>query len=51
MSDDVSDQLVELSQSMNEGLLAVNVPRTTQNTTRTSIEEFADFFAQVYKRS
>ena len=51
MSDDASDQLVELSQAMNDGLLAVNIPRTAQNTTRTSIEEFADFFAQVYKSS
>ena len=51
MSEDASDQLVELSQAMNDGLLAVNVPRTAHNTTRTSIEEFADFFAQVYKSS
>ena len=51
MSDDASDQLVELSQAMNDGLLAVNVPRTANNTTETSIEEFADFFAQVYKSS
>lgn len=51
MSEDASDQLVELNQAMNDGLLAVNVPRTTQNTTRTTIEEFADFFAQVYTKS
>ena len=51
MSDDASDQLVELSQAMNDGLLAVNIPRTAQNTTETSIEEFADFFAEAYKSS
>ena len=51
MSEDASDQLVELSQAMNDGLLAVNVPRTAHNTTETSIEEFADFFAQAYKSS
>ena len=49
MSDDASDQLVELSQAINNSLIAVNVPRTANNTTGTSIEEFADFFAQVYK--
>jgi uncharacterized protein YbjT (DUF2867 family) len=51
LSDDASDQLVELSQAMNDGVIAVNIPRTGKNTTGTSIEEFADFFAQVYKSS
>jgi uncharacterized protein YbjT (DUF2867 family) len=51
LSDDASDQLVELSQAMNDSLIAVNIPRTAKNTTGTSIEEFADFFAQVYKKS
>lgn len=49
MSDDASDQLVELSQAINDGIMAVK--RTAKNTTGTSIEEFADFFAQVYKSS
>ncbi|GJL66462.1 MAG: hypothetical protein NPIRA05_14330 [Nitrospirales bacterium] len=49
MSDDVSDQLIELSQAMNDGLIAVNVLRMAENTTGTSIEEFAEFFAQIYK--
>ena len=49
MSDDASDQLVELSQAINDGIMAVD--RTAKNTTGTSIEEFADFFAQVYERS
>lgn len=51
MSDDVSDQLIELGQAISDGLLAVNQPRTAENTTGTSIEEFADFFAQVYESS
>ena len=51
MSDDASDQLVELNKAMNDGLLAVNVPRTAENTTGTSIEEFAEFFAQEYEHS
>jgi len=51
LSDDVSDQLIELNQAINDGLLAVSQPRTAQNTTVTSIEEFADFFAQVYENS
>ncbi len=49
MSDNASDQLVELSQAINDGIMAVN--RTAKNTTGTSIEEFADFFAQVYENS
>ncbi len=51
LSDDASDQLVELSQAMNDGLIAVNSPRTANNTTSTSIEEFAGLFAQVYENS
>ena len=51
LSDDVSDQMVELSQAINDGIIAVNQPRTAKNTTDTSIEEFADFFAQVYENS
>jgi len=51
MSADVSDQLLELSQAINDGLMEVKQPRTAENTTGTSIEEFADFFAQVYQSS
>jgi len=51
MSDDVGDQLIELGQAISDGLIAVNQPRTAENTTGTSIEEFADFFAQVYESS
>jgi uncharacterized protein YbjT (DUF2867 family) len=51
LSDDVSDQMVELGQAINDGIIAVDQPRTAENTTGTSIEEFADFFAQVYENS
>lgn len=51
MSDDASDQLIELGRAISDGLVAVNQPRTAENTTGTSIEEFADFFAQVYESS
>jgi uncharacterized protein YbjT (DUF2867 family) len=51
ISADVSDQLLELGQAFNDGLIAVNQPRTAENTTITSIEEFADFFADVYESS
>ena len=51
MSDDSSNQLLELNQAINEGIIAVNQQRTPINTTKTSIEEFANFFAQVYENS
>ncbi len=50
MSDDFSDQMVELNQAISDGLIAVNQERTADNTTQTTIEEFADFFAQVYRQ-
>ena len=50
-SADVSDGLLELGKAINDGLMAVNHPRTPENTTATSIEDFADYFAQVYKSS
>ncbi len=31
LSDDVSDQMVELNQAINDGKLAVNEPRTAKN--------------------
>jgi len=51
ISADVSDQLLELGQAINDGIIAVKQQRTAENTTGTSIEEFADFFAQVYQSS
>jgi uncharacterized protein YbjT (DUF2867 family) len=51
LSEDVSSLMIEMSKAINDGLFAVNVPRTKDNTTRTSIEEFADTFAKKYESS
>ena len=48
LSEDVSRLFIEMSKALNDGLFAVNLSRTKENTTATSIEEFADFFAKVY---
>lgn len=45
----VSNQMIELIKSMNEGIIGQHTPRTSENTTPTSFEEFADTFAQIYK--
>jgi hypothetical protein len=39
---------IEMSKALNDALFAVNIPRTKENTTPTSIEEFADVFAKIY---
>ena len=46
ISTDVSRLIVEMSKALNEGRFAVNRPRTPENTTPTSIEEFAVIFAE-----
>jgi uncharacterized protein YbjT (DUF2867 family) len=51
LSEDVSSLMIEMSRAINDGLFAVNVPRTKDNTTKTSIEEFADTFAKIYASS
>ncbi len=51
LSEDASNQMVELNQAISDGLIAVDIPRTAENTTATPIEEFADLFAHVYKTS
>jgi uncharacterized protein YbjT (DUF2867 family) len=48
LSEDVSKMLVELHRAINEGLLAINLPRTPENTTATPFEEFAETFAEIY---
>jgi uncharacterized protein YbjT (DUF2867 family) len=48
MSPNVSSLLIEMSDALNKGLFAVNRPRTPENTTPTSIEQFAGLFAEVY---
>ncbi len=49
LSPDFSKLIVEMGRALNDGLVCVNRPRTAENTTPTSIEEFADTFAQAFK--
>jgi hypothetical protein len=37
-----------MSKALNDGLFAVDLTRTPENTTETSIEEFADTYARIY---
>jgi len=48
---DAARLFIEMSRAMNDGLVLVSRPRTQQNTTPTSIEEFAGTFAHVYRAS
>ena len=48
LTPDLSKIYIEMSKALNDGLFAVNIPRTKENTTQTSIEEFAGVFAKVY---
>jgi len=48
MSRDVSRLMIEMSDALNRGLFAVNRPRNADNTTPTTIETFAGWFAEVY---
>jgi uncharacterized protein YbjT (DUF2867 family) len=45
ISGDVARLFVEMSRALNEGRFAVGRPRTPENTTPTTIEEFAHIFA------
>jgi len=49
LTEDMADLLAEMSAGMNDGLLGTGLTRTPENTTPTTIEQFADIFAQVYK--
>ncbi len=51
VSRNVSTQMIELIKSMNEGVIGQLSLRTSQNTTPTSFEEFADHFAKFYMQS
>jgi uncharacterized protein YbjT (DUF2867 family) len=51
ISPDVSRLFVEMSKALSDGLFAVGRPRTPENTTPTSIEEFAETFARYYADS
>ncbi len=48
ISADTSRLLIEMSKALNDGLFAVGRPRTAENTTSTSIEEFAETFATAF---
>jgi uncharacterized protein YbjT (DUF2867 family) len=45
---DLSRQFIEMGRALNDGLFAVGRPRNAENTTPTSIEEFAGVFAAAY---
>jgi len=51
MSIDVSRRMLELVRSINEGIIGKHSPRTEDNTTPTSFEQFADEFVKVYMQS
>ena len=51
ISEDVSSLYIEMCEALNNGLFAVGRQRTKDNSTSTSIEEFADTFAQLYAAS
>jgi uncharacterized protein YbjT (DUF2867 family) len=49
ISPDVSRLFIEMSAALNDGLFAVNRPRTVENTTPTAIEGFAETFAAAFE--
>ena len=51
LTPDLSRLYAEMSRALNEGLFAVNIPRTKANTTPTPFETFADLFAAAYQAS
>jgi uncharacterized protein YbjT (DUF2867 family) len=48
ISPNLSSLFIEMSMALNSGLFAVNRPRTVENSTPTSIEDFAEIFAEAY---
>lgn len=51
LTPDMSRLYIEMSRALNEGLFAVNIHRTKENTTQTAFEAFADLFAAAYQAS
>ena len=49
ISEDVSTLFLEMCEALNNGLFSVGRPRTPENTTPTSIEEFAETFAHHFE--
>jgi len=48
MSPDVARSYIELQRCVNEGIAITDADRTTENTTETSIEQFAKVWASIY---
>jgi uncharacterized protein YbjT (DUF2867 family) len=48
ISENVSGLFIEMSKALNAGLFAVNRYRTAENSTPTTIEQFAELFAEAY---
>ena len=51
ISEDVSSLFIEMCEALNNGLFSVGLKRTAENTTPTSIEEFAETFAYHFETS
>jgi uncharacterized protein YbjT (DUF2867 family) len=51
LTPDMSKLYIEMSKALNEGLFAVNISRTKENTTPTAFETFADLFAAAFHAS
>jgi uncharacterized protein YbjT (DUF2867 family) len=51
VSEDVSSLFMEMCEALNNGLFSVGLRRTPENTTPTSIEEFAETFARHFEAS
>ncbi len=51
MSKDVAHQMIELTQSLNEGRIKSTQGRSGETSTRTALEDFAKSFAVVYNQS
>ncbi len=49
LNENLAHLLAEMSEGLNNSLFATGLKRTAENTTPTSFEVFADFFAQIYK--
>jgi hypothetical protein len=47
----VAESSIELSKKVNENPDIFDSERTTENTTSTSIEDFAKVFAEIYQKS
>ena len=49
LTPDMGGLYIEMSKALNVGLFAVVIGRKKENTTPTSVEEFADVFANIYR--